>query len=301
MKRLCIILFCVCFLAGCTVPAKAPQEKEKLSIVTTLFPQYDFAREIAGDLAEVKLLLPPGAESHSYEPTPADMIAICEADLFVYTGDQMEAWVPGVLSGLETSPKVLNISEGIPLKGGATHGEHVHDADPHVFTSPRLAAVMAQNLENALIEMDEKNQEIYKQRGSAYRAKLSELDEALEEAVQNAKRKKLIFGGRFAFLYLTEDYGLAHVSPYDSCAAESEPAAAELAAIIDTVREEAIPVVYHEELSDPKAARLIAEETGAKLLLLHSCHNLSKDELARGETYLSLMQRNVSHIEEGLN
>ncbi|MBR6728793.1 MAG: zinc ABC transporter substrate-binding protein, partial [Clostridia bacterium] len=285
---------------GCAVKTEAPQEQNKLSIVTTLFPQYDFAKELAGDLAEVTLLLPPGAESHSYEPTPADIIAIHEADLFIYTGEQMEAWVPRVLKGLEKTPKVLDVSKGILLKGGEVHGDHVHDADPHIFTSLRMAAQMVQNLEDALAELDSEHSALYRERGAAYRAELAKMDEELVQAVENAKRKELIFGGRFAFLYFAEDYGLSYASAYDSCAAESEPSPAELARLIDRMRQEQIPVVYYEELTDPKTARLIAEETGAKPLLLHSCHNVSKEELTQGATYLSLMQQNIAHIKEGL-
>ena len=301
MKRFFVLLLCIWLSAGCTVKTDVPQERNKLRIVATLFPQYDFCKELAGDLAEVTLLLPPGAESHSYEPTPADIIAINEADLFIYTGEQMEAWVPGILKSLEKNPKVLDISKGILLKGGEVHDGHVHDADPHIFTSLRLAAQMVQNLENVLTELDSEHGEQYRERGAAYRAELARLDKELEQTVEKAARKELIFGGRFAFLYLTEDYGLNHASAYDSCAAESEPSPAKLAELIDRVRREQIPVVYYEELTDPKTARLIAEETGAKPLLLHSCHNVSKKELEQGETYLSLMQKNVAHIKEGLS
>ncbi|MGN1059270.1 MAG: metal ABC transporter substrate-binding protein [Clostridia bacterium] len=308
MKRIMTILVCACLLTGCAAGSARPSDSGKLKIVATLFPQYDFAREIAGDAAEVTLLLPPGAESHSYEPSPADVMAINQADLFIYTGDAMEAWVAPLLDSLEGDPAILNISEGIELhepvhetaQDEANH-DHDHDVDPHVFTNPRFAIQMAENLENKLGEIDPAGREAYKARGAAYRAELAALDQEFRDIVASAKNHKLIFGGRFAFLYFTEEYGLTYDAAYDSCSSEAEPSAADMARLIDTVRKENIPVVYYEELSNPKTARLICEETGAKPLLLHSCHNISKDELKNGATYLSLMQMNAAHLKEGLN
>ncbi|MBE7022663.1 MAG: zinc ABC transporter substrate-binding protein [Ruminococcaceae bacterium] len=298
MKRMLPFFLCLCLMTGCSIAPKNTQS-DKLQIVTTLFPQYDFARQIAGDLADVHLLLPPGAESHSYEPTPQDVIAINNADLFIYTGELMEAWVSPLLESLEGDPMVLDLSEGLDVL--VSHAEHNHDADPHIFTSPRRALQLAQRIQDALCQIDPENASTYLDRGLNYRTQLKELDDRLQQIADNAKRKKLVFGGRFAFLYLVEEYGLSYAAAYDSCSSESEPSAADIAAIIEIVRAEQIPVVYYEELADPRTARLIAEETGAKLLLLHSCHNISKDELARGETYVSLMQTNFAHIEEGLN
>lgn len=307
LKRIIVLLCALCLtvglLAGC---AEKPEKAEgKLQIVATLFPQYDFARTLAADLADVTLLLPPGAESHSYEPTPADMILINNADLFIYTGDAMEGWAASVLDSLEGNPTVLDISEGIALQQ-ETHDEHeehdghVHDVDPHIFTSPRRAIQMAQHLEDVLCTIDPENAQVYQSRGTALRGDLAALDEEFKSISQNAVRHKLIFGGRFAFGYFVEDYGFDYDSAFDSCASESEPAAADVARLIDEVRSEGIPVVYYEELSNPKTAKLICDETGAKPLLLHSCHNISKEELQNGQTYLSLMQMNLDHLKEGL-
>ena len=152
MKRFLVICLCFFLLSGCSLAERKEKiNSEKLQIVATLFPQYDFAREIAGPLAEVTLLLPPGAESHSYEPTPADIIKINEADLFIYTGDDMEAWVPAILESLESNPFILNISADIDVHAEHDHpADHKHGADPHVFTNPKFAVSMAQTLENAL-------------------------------------------------------------------------------------------------------------------------------------------------------
>ncbi len=303
MKRIIVCLLCLVLLTGCAIAPTEQSGEKKLNIVTTLFPQYDFARTIAGDNAQVTLLLPPGSESHSYEPSPVDMMTINEADLFIYTGETMEAWVPSVLKSLEGNPAILNISSGIDLHQGHNHDdvEHQHNVDPHIFTNPLYAVAMAESLENQLCEIDPEHSDEYKANGEAFRAELKDLHGQVSQVVQNAKRNKLIFGGRFAFLYFTEAYGLSYDAAFDSCSSESEPSAADLTRIIDTVKNENIPVVYYEELSDPKTARLICEETGAKALLLHSCHNISKEELAQGATYLSLMKKNLENLKEGLN
>ncbi|MBE7049120.1 MAG: zinc ABC transporter substrate-binding protein [Ruminococcaceae bacterium] len=309
MKKICCFVICLCLLSGCT-SVTIPQNKgDKLQIVATLFPQYDIARTIAGDLADVVLLLPPGAESHSYEPTPADIITINQADLFIYTGDAMEGWVTSILDSLESNLAILNISEGIPLHGTEhemAHDEanHTHtDVDPHVFTNPRFVQQMAITLRERLKEIDT-NQEhhtIYDTNAKKLQQELVNLDQRFRNITENSKRKKLIFGGRFPFLYFIEEYNLTYDAAYNSCSSESEPSAADIARLIDTVHKEQIPVVYYEELSDPKIARLICEETGTEPLILHSCHNISKEELANGATYISLMNTNADHLEKGLN
>lgn len=301
MKRFCLVLsliFLLSALSGCTA-AKQQNNPHTLSVVATLFPQYDFAKNLAEDLAEVTLLLPPGSESHSYEPTPADMMAVQNADLFIYTGDAMEGWAKTLIESLDDGPTILDLSKGLSLK--MHEHDHHHDVDPHIFTNPRMAIQMLQSVEDALCTLDPTNSNIYKSRGEAYRAELTALDREFRNAANSGKRNKLIFGGRFAFLYFTQEYDLSYEAAYSSCSSESEPAAADIAHIIDTVKNEQIPVVYYEELADPKTARLICEETGAKPLLLHSCHNISKEELTQGVTYLSLMKMNLEHLKEGLN
>ncbi len=300
MKKICLLLaFCLLLLtAGCK-PVSVPQKTDSLKVVTTLFPQYDFAKTIAGDAASVTLLLPPGSESHSYEPTPTDMIAINESDLFIYTGETMEGWVTPLLESLSGTPEILNLSAGLPLTEHEADKHH-HDIDPHVFTNPRFAIMMAQQIEDALCRLDESHAEEFRIRGEALRQKLTELDDAFRTLAASATHKKLIFGGRFAFLHFTEEYGFSWDAAYDSCSSETEPAAAAVARIMDTVLAEDIPVVYYEELTDPKVTRLICAETGAKPLLLHSCHNVSKEELETGVTYLSLMEQNLANIKEGV-
>ncbi len=299
MKKL-TALFLVLLLSGCNAPKK---ETDKLQIVATLFPQYDFAREICGDRADVTLLLPPGMDCHSYEPTPADMITVSEADLFLFTGDSMEPWAATVSENV--TGQITDVSAGAKLlSGGDVHSHEVHthhtaETDPHIWTNPQNAMIMVENICTAVSMLDPENAGFYRENADAYKAELLKLDAEIEAAVQSGKRQKIIFGGHFAMRYFTERYGLTYEAAFDACSGEAEPSPAALTHIIEEMRLDGIPAVYYEELSTPRTAEVIAEETGANMLLLHSCHNLSPDEA--GETYLSLMRKNLENLKIGLN
>ncbi|MBQ6708673.1 MAG: zinc ABC transporter substrate-binding protein [Clostridia bacterium] len=303
MKKLIAILLSLVLLVsfvGCTT--EPVTSSEKLSIVTTLFPQYDFCREIVGDKAEVKLLLPPGVESHTFEPTTADIIEIEKCDVFIYTGDSMEAWAGRIIGSLNNANlRVVDISENIEMKEAESdHEHHSHERDPHVWTSPENAMKIVQHILRNLIEADPENKDYYTQNANNYIRKLGNLDIDFENLIENSNKDKIIFGGRCAFLYFLEEYDLDYMSAYASCSTENEPSADNLTNIIDTVKREKISAIYYEELTDPKIGRTLCKETGAELLLLHSCHNVSKEDFENGVTYLSLMQQNLENLRKGL-
>lgn len=285
-------------------------EEKKLGIVTTLFPQYDFARQIAGDKAEIIMLMPAGVESHNYEPTPEDIIKINGSDLFIYTGQYMEPWAQSIIDGITIKEVyILDASANIQLDKAEEHEheeadgheeEHEHEFDPHVWTDPQNAKIMVDNIAAALCRIDPGNKDYYDKNAADYKAKLDELDREFREIVQNGSRKEIIFGGRFAFHYFTKRYGLQYESAYDTCSTEAEPSVKVVAELINKIKEEKIPVIYYEELTTPKVAQSISSETGAKMLLLHSCHNVSKEEFDSGATYLSLMKQNAKNLKEGL-
>lgn len=296
-----IALLIMLLLAGCAQNQEggAASEKEKggkLQIVATLFPQYDFARQIAGDKAEVILLLPPGVESHSFEPTPSDIIKINRSDLFLYTGEAMEIWSGRIIEGMKSAGSeslVLNVSQGIKLEDDGV-------VDPHIWTDPVNAEAMAANILEALCSLDPVNADYYRANAADFSAALSDLDAEFRTIVNNGKRDKIIFGSRFALHYFVKRYGLTAESAFDSCSSETEPSVRAVAGLIEKIKKEGIPVIYYAELEDPKIARAISAETGAKQLLFHSCHNVTKEELEEGVTYLSLMKQNAEHLKEGL-
>ena len=311
--RKLMIFTIICTMILSTVSCGKLDKKDgKLSIVTTLFPQYDFAKQIVGDKADVRLLLSPGVEAHSYDPTPSDIVDINESDLFIYTGDNMETWAAKIISSLEKDVNILDVSEGIKLTKTEDehdeHGEeeqeheeeHEHVYDPHIWTSPVNAMKMVQSIVDELVKIDPENADYYKANGETYLNELSDLDEQLREVIDNADIKTLYFADKFAMYYFVNEYGLDYVSAYDSCSSETEPSAKLVAKMVDAVKSDNAPAVFYAELSNHKAADTISKESGAKELLLHSCHNVSKEEFNNGATYLSLMKQNLDNLKEGL-
>jgi len=500
MRKIILSMLGMCLvinsLAGCGQSSGAAQpsskENDKISVVSTIFAPYDFVRQIAGDSVEITMLLPPGSESHSYEPTPQDIIKIQNCDVFIYVGGDSDAWVQRVLGSMDTgSMEIITLMDcvetveeeivegmegghghshgdeefnpddvkdrpmsdfngnwisGIPLindgsldeyihhsaeesgvseaaqksallthwasdydnitienntltiggnsadyeyKGyrivesdhgasvwynyqianpidtmpafitfsdhsygaGEHHDEH-HDEheeighfhfkyggesfdaliddeewatfyfdaaysnseigifmaghgetaelDEHVWTSPKNSKIIVQKISDVLCAIDGENAGKFKENTSAYILELDELDRKFQEVVESAVRKTLIFGDRFPFRYFADAYGFEYFAAFPGCSTETEASAATIAFLIDKVRAEEIPVVFHAEMSNKKMATTISEETGAKILLFHACHNVTKDEMTEGVTYIDLMKRNVENLKEAL-
>ena len=319
MKRLFAVLLALTLavsLVGCGSRQKA--EDGKLQVVCSVFPYYDFARQIGGDNVDVTLLVAAGKETHSFEPTPLDVIALSQADVFLYNGGESEAWVEDILSAageniavtLPLMPQVSALAEewSEGMEGG--HDDHDHDHedhdsdeieyDEHVWTSPVLAKALCQAICDALCQADPAHRENYQARLTDYLAQLDQLDEAFREVVDSGHRRLLVFGDRFPLLYFCKEYGLDYRAAFHGCASDTEPSLATLKYLIDKVEDEDIPVVYTIELSSQKVAQAIAETTGAKVLTFHSCQTVSRAEFDGGATYLSLMTQNVEALREGL-
>lgn len=319
MKKILLFLLSLLLLLSATGCAADGGQDDRPRVVATVFPQYDLVRAIAGDTVSLTLLLPPGAESHGYEPTPKNMTAVTECDLFIEIGGPSEQWAADLrqaAAGDTNAPRVLTLMdlEGITLLNteeaghddGHTHGEdhihtHDHETDEHIWLSLRNMAVMAEAVCGELCALLPECADLYRANADAYLAELAALDARLTEITAGAARRTLIFGDRFPFRYLTHDYGLTAYAAYPGCAAEGEPAPATVATLIEQIRDEQIPVVFTIEFSRGEVADAIAAETGAKRLELHSCHNLSPADFAAGVTYLDLMHRNADALAEALN
>ncbi len=303
----CTIL-CTC-CSGCQNQIPTSQT-EKISVVTTIFPAFDFAREIAGEYADVSMLLHPGTESHSYEPSPADIIAVENCDIFIYNGGESDAWVETMLENIDTSDCiVLPMMESVELmeeehtEGDSHHHHedgHTAEYDEHIWTSPKNAVKIVGNIREALMKVDPGHREYYQDRFSNYSAKLRELDKEFEEIVATGKLQTIVFGDRFPFRYFAETYGLKYRAAFPGCSAETEPSAKTVAYLIDKIKQEGIPNIFYIEFSNQRLAKVIQEETGAEPLLFHSCHNVSKEEMESGYTYLSLMWENARNLKEAL-
>jgi zinc transport system substrate-binding protein len=295
---------------GTGEPEALEEVDEKISVVATLFPQYDFARRIGGENVDVRYLLPTGTEAHSYEPTPQDMVSLLNADVFLYTGEFMEPWTANIVENLkEEDVLVVDLSQNIPLLTSEDH-DHEHEEgddhgeeeaiDPHYWTDPNMAMIMAKSIGDALARVDPDNADQYKVEEAALVEDLILLDNEIREALSRTKSKTILSGGHFAFGYFARQYGLEHMSPYAGFSPNAEPTPQRITALIQTIEETGANAIYHEELIDPKVAQVIVDETGAKLLLLHGAHNVSKEELESGKTYIEIMYDNLENLKEGL-
>jgi zinc transport system substrate-binding protein len=289
----------------------------KLNIVATIFPLYDFARASAKESANIKMLIHPGASIHSYEPSPADIKSIHNADVFLYIGGENDAWVERILSTLDTSKmKIVRLfdfvklyeeeeKEGMQVEeeekaGGDEKGKFEIEYDEHIWTSPKNAVLMIGEVANALCEKDVSNCEYYRENTGNYISQINELSGELSQIVNSAKRKQIVVADRFPFRYLTEEYRLDYAAAFPGCSDQSDASAATIAYLIKTVQKNKIPYIYHVELSSKKTAETVAEQTGTKMLLLHSYHNLSKQDFENGITYLDLLRQNTANLKIGL-
>ena len=314
MKRSLIFLVILCLSLSLCACGEAPAESggEGLNIVCTVFPAYDFAREIAGEKANVVLLVPPGSEAHSFEPTPQDIIRIENCDLLLCNGGESEAWLEEILEGRENDILTLTMMDCVETLEEETkegmqatehsHEEHGHEEeyDEHVWTSPVNAELIVSALCERLCEIDPENSSFYRENGMSYVSALQELDAAFRHTVENGKFDTLIFADRFPVRYFVEEYGLDYYAAFPGCTDDTEPSARTVAFLIDKVREEGIPAVMFIEFSNEKMADVICEDTGCEKLLFHSCHSMSAEQLKNGVSYLELMWANVESLKEAL-
>ena len=312
MKRLFILIVAAALaLSLCACGEREPEGQDgRLSIVTTVFPAYDFARQVAGDQAKVTLLVPPGAETHSFEPTAQDMRRIQSCDLLICNGGESEAWLETLLAGQETEIPSLVMLECVDaleeeLKEGMQETEEEGEEDEteydeHVWTSPVNAQRICRAIAETLADRDEEHGDLYRANCEAYCEKLAELDAAFRAVVEQGSHSTVIFADRFPVRYFVEEYGLDYFAAFPGCAEDTEPAAGTVAFLIDRVREEQIPAVFYIEFSNEKMADVICEDTGCKKLLFHSCHNVTADQLKAGISYYELMLGNVESLREAL-
>jgi len=315
MKKIILILITfaaiLCGLNGCKKNKDAVTRGAdgKINVTVTNFPPYDFVRHIAGDKVNLTMLLPPGAESHSFEPAPKDIITIQNSAVFIHAGGESDAWVERILESIDTDKiKILAMIDAVDaveeeIVEGMEADEEEGDEtayDEHVWTSPRNAVLIVRAITELLCETDAANAEFYRQNAQIYTGQLDELDKQFQAVVNGARRTIMVFGDRFPFRYFADAYGLTYYAAFPGCSTETEPSAATVAFLINKIKAEKIPVVFYIELSNERMADTISGETGAKKLLLHACHNVSKRDFDAGLGYLDFMRRNVENLREAL-
>ena len=324
-------------LTACTVPVEKADDG-KIQIVATLFPYYDFARAIAGDRADVTLLLSPGREAHSFEPTPLDAVTISEADVFLYNGGEGEYWVDSMLDAAGENIAVIarmmdyvdaldeEYVEGMQGADGHDHDhehgshddhddhdDHGHDHeedehdsdeveyDEHIWTSPKNAVVLCRAVCDAICKADPANEDFYCANCDDYCAQIEALDARFASLCESAPRKLLVFADRFPMLYFCREFDLDYRAAFHGCSGDTEPSLATIKYLIDKVEDEDIPVVYTIDFGTKKVAAVVSECTGAAVDTLYSMQTVSRADFDAGETYLTLMERNYEALRKGLN
>lgn len=288
-------------------------DSTKLKIISTVFPPYDLAKHIAGDNAEMKILLPPGSEAHTYEPTAKEIIAIQNCDIFLYIGGENEQWADKLINSNDTSKvKIVKLIDCVPTLSEDDEDEHEdehnhhehdheHETDEHIWTSPENARLMLSAVYDAICAVDPENSQTYTENKDAYDKQLADLDNEYKTAIDNAKNKTIVLADKFPFRYLAHEYGLDCYAAFSSCSDESEPSVSTMIKLTKKIKENNIPVVYYLEFSSTKIADTLCDETGATKLMLHSCHNVSKQDIENNVSYIDLMKQNLENLKVALN
>lgn len=310
-KTISLFLALIVILSLCACKSTEKENNDKLSVIAVLFAEYDLASHVSGGTADVTMLLPPGSESHSYDPTPQDIISIKNCDVFICGGGESDSWIDSVLSSVDSDNcAVIKMTEVCELKEEETvegmqeeKGEESDEEeyDEHVWTSPKNAVLILNEIEKVFCEKDEKNADAYRKNAQKYRYEIEELDREFQAVRKNAVRDEIIFADRFPMRYFTDEYSLRYYAAFPGCSSEAEPSAKTVKFLIDKVREDSIPVVFTIEFSNKAIAYAIKDETGAEILEFHSCHNVTKEQFASGVSYISLMRQNLENLKEALN
>ena len=320
MKKITALLLALLMLAGVLAGCGKQNDTnktDKLSIVTTIFPEYDWVREILGDKAdsaEITMLLDNGVDLHSYQPTADDLIKISDCDLFVYVGGESDGWVEDALkSAANRDRKVINLLDvlGDSVKEeetveGMQEEEEDHEEkeyDEHVWLSLKNAKTLVGAISAALQELDPDNKDAYAANADAYGQKLSALDAEYRKAVSAGTYKTLLFGDRFPFRYLVDDYGLSYYAAFAGCSAESEASFETVSFLARKVDEGKLPCILTIEGAQHKIAETIVQNTAGKnqkILTMDSMQSTTSQDVANGTTYLSLMAKNLDVLKEAL-
>lgn len=335
MKKITALLLALFMLVGALAGCgkqNDTNQTDKLSIVTTIFPEYDWVREILGekaDNAEITMLLDNGVDLHSYQPTADDIVKISDCDLFIYVGGESDEWVEDALrNAANRNMKVINLLEVLgdsvkteEIVEGMQEEEHEHEdveehehedaeeheheeeADEHVWLSLKNAKMLVRVISKALQELDPDSRDIYAANADAYVKKLSALDAEYQAAVDAASNKTILFGDRFPFRYLVDDYGLRYYAAFVGCSAETEAGFETISFLAKRVDEWKLPCVLTIEGAQHKIAETVVRNTTAKnqrVLTMDSMQSTTSKDVKNGTTYLSVMEKNLSVLKEAL-
>ncbi|MEW6163115.1 MAG: metal ABC transporter substrate-binding protein [Nitrospirota bacterium] len=307
MKRLIVLFLLIpLIVTSCEKRDEKVVDEKRLKVVTSLFPLKEFAQAVAGKRAEVDLLLPPGAEPHTWEPKPSDIVRLSKADIFIYIGAGMEPWIHDILKGVNKPDLiVVEVSHSLTfIRSDANHrheGEHIHahEFDPHIWLDFEYAQRIVDKITEAFIKKDVEGINYYQENAEVYKDRLRDLDRKYREALKECRHREIIHGGHSAFAYLAKRYDLKQIPLY-GISPDSEPTPKRLARITELAKRHRIRAIYFEAFVSDKLARAIARDVGAKTLILNPGANLTREQLKSGVTFLSMMEKNIENLRYGL-
>lgn len=276
----------------------------KTSVVTTIFPYYDFARSVSKGTCDVDMLLKPGSDVHSFEPTPSDILKIRNADLFIYNGGESDEWVDSILESLGDTdkPVVMKMTDYVKPLTEMDADHHAEDEeDEHIWTSLDNAKTLVSKISDEVSKLDQKHKMVYNKNGLDYIEKISKVQSEIENTVNSSKSKKIVVGDRFPLLYFATEFSLDWECAFPGCSTETEPSLDRLSKLTDTIEKDKIKTILKLEMSENKVADTLADETNTKVRTFYSAESVSKEDFANNITYVDLMERNNNALKEALS
>ena len=302
-KIISIFLLFVVTFAFCSC-GEVERSTGKISVVTTIFPYYDFARSVSKGTCDVDMLLKPGSDVHSFEPTPSDILKIRNADLFIYNGGESDEWVDSILESLGDTdkPVVMKMTDYVKPLTEMDADHHAEDEeDEHIWTSLDNAKTLVSKISDEVSKLDSKNKSIYYRNGLDYIEKINKVQSEIENTVNSSKSKKIVVGDRFPLLYFATEFSLDWECAFPGCSTETEPSLDRLSKLTDTIEKDKIKTILKLEMSENKVADTLADETNTKIRTFYSAESVSKEEFANNITYVDLMERNNNALKEALS
>lgn len=288
--------FCSC--------GEVERSTDKISVVTTIFPYYDFARSVSKGTCDVDMLLKPGSDVHSFEPTPSDILKIRNADLFIYNGGESDEWVDSILESLGDTdkPVVMKMTDYVKSLTEMDADHHAEDEeDEHIWTSLDNAKTLVSKISDEVSKLDQKHKTVYNINGLDYIEKISKVQSEIENTVNSSESKKIVVGDRFPLLYFATEFSLDWECAFPGCSTETEPSLDRLSKLTDTIEKDKIKTILKLEMSENKVADTLADETNTKVRTFYSAESVSKEDFANNITYVDLMERNNNALKEALS
>lgn len=276
----------------------------KISVVTTIFPYYDFTRSVSKGTCDVDMLLKPGSDVHSFEPTPSDILKIRNADLFIYNGGESDEWVDSILESLGDTdkPVVMKMTDYVKPLTEMDADHHAEDEeDEHIWTSLDNAKTLVSKISDEVSKLDQKHKTVYNKNGLDYIEKISKVQSEIENTVNSSESKKIVVGDRFPLLYFATEFSLDWECAFPGCSTETEPSLDRLSKLTDTIEKDKIKTILKLEMSENKVADTLADETNTKVRIFYSAESVSKEDFANNVTYVDLMERDNNALKEALS